>query len=332
MVKGRVCVLLKPGVTLLYTNSYDGTADLVVRKLGSENVFRFNFDLWADYNLYIGHGDFEIRSPSGRVLRPEGATKVYWRKPAPTREIFPERRYTTEQVYAEEELWYAMRDLVNLLWEKGKVVLVEPFAEHRIGKLVQMQVARDLFKVPEWKFLRASPGHLKAGRQSVAKSLTLKRIADRAVMYATKVQESELDPNEPWLLQDYVEAEADITVVFVRGRLFAFALDRSFTDISIDWRAVSLDPAFSHWMPHDLPEPISSAIREYMSRLSLDYGRIDLLRQRSGEYVFLEVNPHGEWGWLDPRGEQDILQTVIGEISPETPVHPIPVSPSFTMS
>lgn len=320
-----------PGITFLYTNSYDGTADLVVRELGPANVFRFNFDLWADYQVRLGPRDFEIRNPAGLTLRLADVAKVYWRKPLPTREIFPERRFSTEQVYAEAELWYALRDLVNLLWQQGKVVLVEPDAENRVGKFVQMRVAADLFEVPPWKFLRGCPEHLAPGKESVVKSLTLNRVADRAVIYATLVQEAELDSNSPWLLQDYVEADQDITVVFVRGQLFGLELERSFKERSIDWRPVSLEPAFPPWKPHALPEGLASAIHQFMARLSLDYGRLDLLRKPSGDYVFLEVNPHGEWGWLDPQGELGILPAIIHEVSPHTPVHPLPVGPGFAM-
>ena len=257
-------------------------------------------------------------------------SKVYWRKPIQVRELFPEKSLSSEQLYAEEELWYAMRDLVNLLWEEGKVVLVEPLAENRVGKFVQMRAAEGLFEVPPWKFLRGSPEDLTAGRQSVVKSLTLSRVAPRAVVFATKVPEGELDPNEPWFIQDCIEAHADITVVFVQGKLFSFELSRTFTDRSIDWRVVSLEPQFSHWASHRLPEEVGNAIHAYMARLSLDYGRLDFLRRSSGDYVFLEVNPHGEWGWLDPHGEEGVLKEIIEAVSPLTPVHPIPVTPFFS--
>jgi hypothetical protein len=145
------------------------------------------------------------------------------------------------------------------------------------------------------------------------------------------VDQRELDPKVPWLVQSHVEARADVTVVFVRGALFPFELQRNFTDRSIDWRAVSLDPGFPRWSRHDLPAPVADSIRQYMARLSLDYGRLDFLCRHDGGYAFLEVNPHGEWGWLDPRGEHGLLEAIIREISPLTPVSPIPVKPEFAV-
>ncbi|WP_447972331.1 hypothetical protein [Nitrospira sp. Kam-Ns4a] len=33
------------GLTFIPTNTYDGTSDLLISRLGPEAVFRFNFDL-----------------------------------------------------------------------------------------------------------------------------------------------------------------------------------------------------------------------------------------------------------------------------------------------
>ena len=54
-------------------------------------------------------------------------------------------------------------------------------------------------------------------------------------------------------LQDLVDARFDVTVVYVRGGIFAFELDRAaFTDKSVDWREVGE-------LDHDLTPPGSAA-------------------------------------------------------------------------
>ena len=191
-----------------------------------------------------------------------------------------------------------------------------------------MRAAEGLLEVPPWKFLRGSPEDVAAGGNRSQKPYP-SRVVPRAVVFATKVPEEELDPNEPWFIQDCIEAHA-YHGRFVQGKLFSFELSRTFTDRSKDWRVVSLEPQFSHWASHRLPEEVGNAIHAYMARLSLDYGRLDFLRRSSGDYVFLEVNPHGEWGWLDPHGEEGVLKEIIEAVSPLTPVHPIPVTPFFS--
>jgi glutathione synthase/RimK-type ligase-like ATP-grasp enzyme len=36
-----------------------------------------------------------------------------------------------------------------------------------------------------------------------------------------------------------------------------------------------------------------------MGALRLTFGAIDLIQTNTGEYVFLEINPSGQWLWLD---------------------------------
>ena len=45
-----------------------------------------------------------------------------------------------------------------------------------------------------------------------------------------------------------------------------------------------------------------------MQSLRLTFGAIDLIETPSGEYVFLEVNPNGQWLWID-----DLLQLGISD-------------------
>jgi len=64
-----------------------------------------------------------------------------------------------------------------------------------------------------------------------------------------------------------------------------------------DWRV----DQFKHglYSLHDLPADIRTKLQLFMARLSLVYGAVDLIVTKSGDYVFLEVNPGGQWKWLE---------------------------------
>jgi glutathione synthase/RimK-type ligase-like ATP-grasp enzyme len=47
-----------------------------------------------------------------------------------------------------------------------------------------------------------------------------------------------------------------------------------------------------------------------MRSLRLTFGAIDLVQTPSGEYVFLEVNPSGQWLWLDDMLTLGISDTI----------------------
>lgn len=294
----------------------------MVSRLGEACVFRFNFDLWRDYAIRMDAGGFELTDPTGRRVDAGSVAKLYWRKPQTSAELFPDRPATTEERYPEAELWYTLREMAARLRAAGKAVLVEPFAEARIGKMTQLRAAAGVFPVPPWRFVR---GVAQPAGPAVVKSLTLERVAPGKVLYATRLDAADLDPAMPWFICDYVEARLDVTVVYVRGRMFAFEFPRHrFLDRAIDWRAVALEPG-ADWVPHTLPADVAARLTELMGRLRLHYGRIDLLLGEAGEYVFLEVNPNGEWGWLDKHGDHGVLEAILAEVSPLTPVHPLPL-------
>jgi len=314
-----------PAVTFIFTNSHDVTSDLLVSRLGRGRVFRFNFDLWQDYRIVLTPSGFEIENPVGFKVTDRDVAKFYWRKPMRLAQLEPGAEVSDRTHYIEEELWYMMREIVNLCWLRGRLVLVEPFADSRCGKIVQALAASRYFQVPPFRCVFGSPVALRGPRRSVVKSLSSTRIDNTSVFYSTEVGGTELDPTVPWQIQDLVEAEKDVTIVVVGVQLFAFELARQpFADRTIDWREVATDYVTDQWLVHPLPAAIEQGVLSLMADLRLYYGRIDLLL--SGDtYHFLEVNPNGEWGWLDAAGRHGLLERVLTEISPDTPVHPLPL-------
>lgn len=312
-------------LTLIYTNSLDMTADLLVSKIGSGDIFRFNVDLWREYRIKIDPAGLSIENAAGRRITGGDIVKFYWRKPFTNQYLYPQKKIASELVYMEEELTYAMRDMVNLAWSEGKIVLVEPLADSRVGKFVQLKVGARYFRIPPYKFISGSPDFFEQGKSSIVKSLTSKRINKDTVLYTTKVREDQLDPSTPWMVQDYIPASWDVTVVFVRDRMYAFDLNRErFLNTTVDWRETGGPEAADAWRRHQLPKPLEDSIVRFMADLNLHYGRLDLL-YTGDDYYFLEVNPNGEWAWLDFFGEAGLLGKMIDELSPHTARHSIPV-------
>lgn len=313
---------------LVVTTSFDVTVDLLIHRLGPEGVFRYNFDLWRDYRVDFGPQGFRIEDPVGRSIDGGRTTKMLWRKPARTKDLLPDQPLTDEERYCEEELWYVLREVVNDLWHQGKVVLVEPFVDIRVGKFRQAEVAARHFPVPPFRFGFGIPFGDWGSRPAVAKSLTsepVRREGDYSVLFATRIDPRELSPAWPWLVQDYVEADLDVTVAFVRDRLFAFELDRRpFLARTADWRELAMEETTDHWRPHRLPEAVERGVFAFMETLELHFGRLDFL-YADGRHYFLEVNPNGQWAWLDAEDRHGLLGKIVEEISPVTPCHPIPV-------
>jgi glutathione synthase/RimK-type ligase-like ATP-grasp enzyme len=96
----------------------------------------------------------------------------------------------------------------------------------------------------------------------------------------------------PVIFQEYVPAVADLRVTVVGAELFAMSIDARGTSYEVDFR---VDMARAKADVAVLPDPIVKRLRRMMDRLGLAYGAIDLRHTDGGDYVFLEINPAGEF-------------------------------------
>jgi len=304
------------GLLLIITTSYDATVDFLLPLLPPDKVFRFNTDLFRQYQLRFDTSGFTLTDPSGRSCSSQQTYKAYWRW-----NDWPAARGAEER-YVQAELRYLLSEMTNLLWLDGKFVLVEPGAPRRAGKLIQLTRAAEFFSVPPFRAVLDAP--CSAGDEiEVVKSLS-KRLPDGKFIFSTPVDPSRLAPNLPWFIQSYIAADFDVTIVVVRDRLFAFKLPRDFLDQSIDWRAI---PGREEcWEPTELSSSVSGAILGYMQAMRLDFGRLDFLMDSEGEIHFCEVNPNPQYAWLDYDRKHGLVDAVLDEISPVTERHSIPLA------
>ena len=126
-----------------------------------------------------------------------------------------------------------------------------------------------------------------------------------------------LEAGHAWLTQHKIEAHYDVTVVYVYGRVFAFSLDRQLFD-GLDWRKSVFDMA-RRWEPYSLPESAVAGIRSFMNELQWSFGRLDFLLTDNG-LVFLEVNPNGQWAWLDADQSNGLFAAMKDCIDPDLPL------------
>lgn len=103
----------------------------------------------------------------------------------------------------------------------------------------------------------------------------------------------------PMTFQENIPKARELRVTLVGDKIWTAAIDsQSNADARIDWRRQGA-AMVAQWQPATLPPPIEARIRALMTRLGLCYGAIDLIETPDGDHVFLEVNPGGEYFWLE---------------------------------
>lgn len=136
------------------------------------------------------------------------------------------------------------------------------------------------------------------------------------LIYTATVSEGDLENPEllaacPTLFQQQVEKSSDIRVTFLDGHVVAVALhsqDRNgnqIVDIRQDnWRGVLYEEV-------GVPLDVLREITRLMGSYGLRFAAMDFVVDRDGEWYFLEINPNGQWAWLDIQGTTDIASRFV---------------------
>lgn len=111
------------------------------------------------------------------------------------------------------------------------------------------------------------------------------------------------------LAQEYVDKDFELRITIVGEKIFTCAIcSQEIEQTKIDWRNNNLEN-IKHG-PYELPPDIKAKIFALMRRWHLSYGAIDMIVTPKGEYVFLEINPGGQWLWIEEMTGMPISQAL----------------------
>jgi glutathione synthase/RimK-type ligase-like ATP-grasp enzyme len=99
----------------------------------------------------------------------------------------------------------------------------------------------------------------------------------------------------PVIFQRYVPAVYDLRMLLLGELVFAAAAAIQQGEYQIDVRINRNMP----YAPHTLPPEIIQKLQALMKHLNLEYGAIDMRLPPDGDYVFLEINPNGEFLYVE---------------------------------
>ena len=289
---------------LLITGSQDPTSSLLVLQIGSEHVFRFNYDLFKDYTLEFTPNYWKISNPTGHSIDSNNVTSCFWWK-AFNFYLMDQEKFVVEEVK------YIFRELYHWCRLRG-ITKGNPHDFHNhMGKMNILSIASRYFKTPSTLTSIGLGGVQSLGEMPiVAKSFTSGLTVTNKALMTTAVSKESLHPDFPWFLQELLSSKADITIFICGKSFFAYSRDRSQLK-GLDWRAEQnfQDMAAKEWFRFDLSTQLQKSVMEFCAVLDVDWGRLDLMEVDS-EMVFLEFNANGQWVFLDYSGKDGLVKTV----------------------
>lgn len=289
---------------LIVSNTIDYSTDYVCYRLEQlgKRYLRINRDRFGTYKMiYALEPDLLIINIEERDYKISSDTlkSIYFRAPVFLR---AGKTYSLEEQLYRSQWSSFIRNLI--VFDDVKWVN-HPVATYRAeNKLYQLKCAKCIgFDVPETYVGNSLPSNISATGSYIVKSLDTALFYDgdeELFTYSTVVMGQELLDAEirsaPVILQEYLRDKVDMRVTVIGDRIFPVSITTEDGGIEGDWRKIAKDRL--RYTPVELPSEVCQHLLSLMRFLKLEFGGIDLAFA-DGKYYFIEVNPTGEWGWLN---------------------------------
>lgn len=300
-----------PATVLVLTARLDPTADLVVEELHRRSVPVFRCDP-ADFPTTLsvaasfdGDGDGgrwtgELRTPY-RAVDLAAVGCAYHRRPG--------RPVVSGELAGEDREWAEREARVGF---DGLVAAVPRWLNHpdRTAhaeyKPVQLAAAaraglatpRTLVTNDPAAARRFVGGLPRAVYKAFCSPVTVGE--EHRFVYTTVVGAADLDDaairTTAHQFQEWVDKAYEVRLTVVDDRLFAARLTARSPDAEIDWRS---DYDAVEYAVADVPDPVRRAVGALLAGLGLRFAAMDFAVRPTGEWVFLDLNPNGQWGWIE---------------------------------
>lgn len=314
---------------LVLTEPSDTTADLVVKELDHQGARVFRADT-GDFPLSLRVSAWFDGSWRGEIHGPDGSVdlhdirSVYVRRP--TAFTFPASMNDAEERFAARE---ARRGIGGLLMSLPCSWVNHPSreADAEYKPLQYTTAAACGLDVPSTVITNV-PGdaakhsaHL--GSSVVYKTFMSATVADGLtvkLIYTNPVTASDMADNRVVLtahqFQQRVPKVRDVRATVVGKQVFAANIltDDDTPARLLDWRA---DYNALLYEPVRLPASVESSLLAMTERLGLSFAAADFVVTADDQHYFIDLNPGGQWGWIQEATGLPIAATIAAYLTGE---------------
>ena len=312
---------------LIITNKVDPHADSVIRLLEKNgvSVFRLNTEdsvLSYESALSVSQAgyDFTVSDQHGHRANLNDLKSVWLRKPEFDFAMPPNVGAEVSDFVKSEYV-----SLINNIYSLPDVLWVnDPFSAYRArNKFQQLIYASQCgLAVPKTLFTDSSTQALDFVAQ-IDGDIAVKSVYNSNVSVGglpTVIETQRLSNDEfarfapsieicPIQIQEYIQKDYELRITVVGSEIFAVSIDSQSSDLTrTDWRKHT--DLCEHSLV-ELPSYVAKSINSFMDNQNLRYGAIDMI-VRDEEYLFLEVNPYGQYLWIEEFTGAPISSAVAG--------------------
>lgn len=193
---------------------------------------------------------------------------------------------------------------------KHKIWLNNPWAMFIAeNKIYQLQKAQQIGLLIPNTLATSEPEKVKKFYEENEKDIIVKIIAStpmvNEVIFTNKVTDDYMELIDslrysPAIFQSNIKKRYELRITIVGNKVFPVKIEsQNDPELKIDWRR---KPEFDDYDVKmglcEIPNDIELKILKLMSELDLRFGCVDMIVDVDGNYVFLEVNPNGQWYFI----------------------------------
>lgn len=310
-------------LVLIISQRQDATADFIEQKLSDKHIprCRINTETFATnwiINWEYGNRDKQYLITTNRSISFDSIKTIWYRRPqdpiiSETITNSSARDFTLEEWKTCLSAAWQLLLRPNVVW-----VSYPDLIRSASRKPKQLQLARKLgFNVPHTlltndpvrmlEFRKANPNGVvfKALHQSKLESDKGCFFSYTGALTDEVCIELERLPLAPVLFQEYVKPEFEVRVTVIGSQVFAAKCKVAI----LDWRRVWVED--QNWTPMTLPRSIAANCRKLVKAYGLKFGTIDLIYTPQGKWFFLELNPNGQWVWIELITGQPLSESLL---------------------
>lgn len=313
---------------IVLSNSQDATADYLCSRLHSEkfNYIRLDTDNLIE-TVKLSYVSNEISLiVNGQKFKPKEIRSVWYRRPEPLKSNNNKDVDEGEKKHTLNE-WSAMLD-GYLSHIDTKLWINHPMNNALASsKLYQLGIAEELGLIIPKTLVTQEYSQLLDFYNECQNNLIIKPISHGYIerkdpkkdtlIYTNEVTVEQINNNKellslcPTLFQEKIDKTCDVRVNVIDREIVAVAIYSSQNNLlqSTDIRRNNmLDVKYE---VISLPSSIKTKLLKICEFYKLRFAAIDMAIDKNNRWFFFEINPNGQWAWLDLVGVTDMANLFI---------------------
>jgi len=191
-----------------------------------------------------------------------------------------------------------------LMWKFNSIPGINEIGYGNVNKLKSLWMARDIgLNIPETIICNQREDILNFNYSIISKGIYGEsfHIGNNSYFHGTKLLDIQDVPSQfnYSLFQENVQKEFEIRVFILNNYLYSMAIfSQEHSESKLDWRLGNSISSRIRKSPYQLPIEIQNKLHLLMKSLGLNSGSIDLIKTPNNDFIFLEINPVGQYDFI----------------------------------